>query len=262
MDRDVDNETMSELLNHAAECETCWKTLLAVQEEEASFRASLAAGEIQGRKSVGDRATNCPPGSLLLAYTLDALPGDRRSLLETHLMKCPQCQAIAENLAERADAPGDLGLDFSFLDTSDKNAVHEPAILSIVLSIREGFLHLVRHTGDLLSPPGVGFAFRNFEKPEFERETFSIRKDLEEHDRSFQITIDRNVGAGEAEIRLSVMSLSTEAFIPGTELSLVGQGHYESQRTTEEGTVSFRIASKGEYRITEGNRAVIELTIH
>lgn len=254
---ELDDDLSGEIIQHLSGCGKCKDIVGRLMSEEDRFVSTLSAKSGMKTPKKMKPGSNCLPDAGLLAYAVQSLSEDQLKLVEIHLNECDNCLSKLMTLQKKLAAPADLGLDFSRFKTATAAARD---FVEIVLNAKNDLLELIRHTGELLTlTPQYGAVRGPEQKAE---ESIAIRHDMPHQDLSIEITIQKKLAKTGAVITISLMKLSTEEFLSGSNVSLTSGDTSLSRETKEDGTVTFSSVGKVKYDLMVNGNSIGWLSIN
>lgn len=255
-ENELTEEMKADIFEHLEACAACREKARCLLEEDLAVLSALTQVKPQGLNTEAATTPPCLSRPLLLAYASASLREDRLKQVETHLEKCDNCLFELMKLQRLMLAPAELDMDMSVL-RAGAAAVQAQNILEIVLKLKEDFLELIRHTGELISP-APQFGVVRGRGTEEEDKAIVIRKDFVEKDLSVELKISKAEIKDEFSVGISVMRLGSEEFIPGMNLEVTGEARRESAITDAGGLAVFSGIRTGKYDINiDGENSVL-----
>ena len=257
---DLPDDLYEKTLAHLASCEDCRHLvteMLAGEEQLLSAVLTQPAGLRENRKAGPEK---CLSKKALLAYAVDSLSKDQLEQVEHHLEICDNCLTELMKLQKTITAVKDM--DFDFVAINEKTsgqAAPSDLFLEIVLKAKDTVIELVRHTGELLTLTPQFAAVRG--KGQKAEALIVIRKDFLEKDRSIEITVPKEQIIPGGTVKISIMSLSNESFLPGLYVKLSSTGDAQTGTTNEDGVVELSGISHGRNEIEVDGELVAALVI-
>ncbi len=248
------------IFSHLKSCDKCRDMVKLLLSEESELLGSLLDKTVFHKEKKSVLSEKCIPKTAILAYACECLDENQLKLVESHLDKCDNCLNNLMELQSSLTSPEEIELDTASLIEADKGDERSDIdILEIVLQLKDNLLELVSNTGKhlRLSPE-----FGEVRGAETDTENaVVIRKDFKNKDLSVEVTIDREIKENKNNFKVSIMKLSSEEFLPNTEVILSGKDIRKQVKTDNSGTAEFHCISKGNYDIHIMDEKVSSITI-
>jgi hypothetical protein len=257
VEHELSEEVNTKILSHMKICESCREEIASLLSEDQSLLRSLLSEPLGLKKSKTKATATCLSKAAILAYVAKCLSEDQLKLVESHLQKCDNCMSDLLRLQASMNLPTDLHLDMAVLLLGKRIAsTKSRSILEIILGAKDKFVDLIRHTGELILPMPQLAALRG-EKAE-QDDSIILRKDFPDRNLSVEVTVGRLIDESGIALKVSLMALDSEEFMPGIAVELFGESTSNKGITNDDGTIEFYGIESGTYDITISG----ELTSH
>jgi hypothetical protein len=260
LDYDLSEEMTKKIFSHLQLCDNCKHTVRCLLSDEKKLLHSLFKEPVSYKSKGVSSTEKCFSKAAILAYAKECLNENQLKLVESHLEKCDNCLNELINLQRSMALQPDLELDISALK-QEQTDVAEPKtdVLTIILKLKDNIFELIRHTGELLSLTPQYDVVRGKEiKAE---DSIVIRKDFKDKDLSIEITMNKELVDYENNVKISLMKLSTEEFVPGVSVSITGKNIHQQGKTDDNGIIEFYCHIKGKYDISITGNKISSITI-
>ncbi len=248
------------IFSHLKSCDKCRDTVKLLLSEERALLQSLFDKTVFHKKKSLFSSEKCIPKTAILAYACECLDENQLKLVESHLDKCDNCLNILMELQSSLASPEEIELNVASLTAAEeKTEQSDIGILKIVLKLKDNLLELVSSTGKhlRLSPE---FGEVRGSKTDTE-DTIVIRKDYKHKDLSVEVTINREIEENKNNLKVSIMKISSEEFLPDIEVIFSGKDIRKKVKTDNSGTAKFHCISKGHYDIHIMGEKISSITI-
>lgn len=250
------SEDMNRIIgSHIEICNKCQDTIVCLIANEQNLLQPLLT-KIHYREKNLISVGKCPSRVALLAYSIGCVDKKHLKLIESHIEKCDKCITELIELQKKLFLPTEIELDMSRLKEPFRK---DKDILDIVLNIKGNILELISHTGELIRLTPQFGAVRG-KKQEF-KNAVVIRKDFKDKDLSVEITINKAIDESGNNLKISLMTLSTESFMPRVDIEIAGIGLTLKAKTNEEGIAKFNVIKTGCYEIKVLHDIITRITI-
>lgn len=260
LDYDLSEEMTKKIFSHLQLCDNCKHTVRCLLSDEKKLLHSLFKEPVSYKSKGVSSTEKCFSKAAILAYANGCLNENQLKLVESHLEKCDNCLNELINLQRLMSLQADLKLDMSVLKSDVKGVTEiKGDILEIVLKLKDNILELIRHTGELLSLRPQFSTVRG--KDIKVGDLIAIRKDFKNKDLSLEITVNKELAEYGNNVKISIMKLSTEEFMPGLSVSLIGKNMHQQGKANDNGVIEFSCNLKGSYDINIAGNKISSLTI-
>jgi len=248
------------IFSHLKSCDKCRDLVKFLLSEERELLQSLFDKPVFHKDKSFFPSKKCIPKIVILAYACECLNENQLKLVESHLDKCDNCLNNLMELQRSLALPEEVELNIASLIAADKRAERSDIdILEIVLKLKDNLLELVSSTGKHLRLSPEFGAVRGSQTGT--EETIAIRKDYKHKDLSLEVTINREIKENRNNLKVSIMKLSSEEFLPDIEVILSGKDIRKQVKTDNSGTAEFHCISKGSYDIHIMDKKISSITI-
>ncbi|MCL4479790.1 MAG: hypothetical protein M1381_11985 [Deltaproteobacteria bacterium] len=251
LDNKLTDDASQDILSHLSSCDICKTTIRNLLTEEKKLLRSLLLLPSSNKGKTLAQFHKCPSRAAILAYASECLNEEQTIIVESHLENCDHCLNELINIQKSLNSSTEIELDL---------IEAMAGILEMILKVTNGFLEIVKYSGELLSLTPQLSPVRGKERAT--KDTIIIRKDFKNTDFSVEITAPKRLDKFSATLKVSLMRLSSEEFISGMDLSLSSEDKVQQkEKTNKEGIVEFHGVGKGKYDVNMKEKKIACITI-